>query len=781
MTEEMKDYDFAEAEPRIQKFWENHEIYKFDADKNAGKKKIFSVDTPPPTVSGKMHIGHAFMYSQMDFVARFHRMIQENVFYPFGTDDNGLPTERLVEKLNNVKSKSMDRGDFIELCLKTLKKITPDFVQGWKNVGISSDYSLYYSTIDRNSQKLSQRSFLDLYNSGEIYKKDFPGLWCPECQTSIAQAELEDKELGSLFSTLKFSCDGKELLIATTRPELLGACVAVFVNPKDKRYSKLVGKKAKVPLFNLEVPIIADDSAEIEKGTGVLMVCSYGDKYDAEAIARHKLTPKIVLNKDGTVDYQGYDGVRIKEARKRILSELKENELIAEQKSVTHAVNVHDKCGTEIEIIPTEQWFIKILDKKKKLIEQGRKIKWHPEFMQKRYENWVNGLQWDWNISRDRHFGIPIPVWQCSECKKIIVASEKELPVDPVKTNKKCSCGGKAIPEEKVFDTWQTSSITPQIGASLSSGIRIPYSVRCNAHDIIRTWDFYTIAKSLMHENKIPWDNMMVSGFVTLEGEKMSKSKGNVIEPQLIIQNYGADALRFWAASSKLGEDLDYQEKETISGKKFVTKLWNASKFISQTLSSKKPKKLIETDRLFLSRLNKIIESVTAGFKNYEYSKARQEVSNFFWHVFCDNYLEIVKRRVYSGTKEEKESASWALYHSLLAILKMMAPITPYITEEIYQNYFKKSEKEESIHISSWPGKIEISEKKSDDETLELLMNILGDVRMAKSKAQKSMKAEIVLSLENDKKEKLKSVIDDLKGVICAKEIKTGEFKVELI
>ncbi|MFH1711305.1 MAG: valine--tRNA ligase [Nanoarchaeota archaeon] len=777
MAEEVKDYDYAEAEPRIQKFWEKQEIYKF----NAGKKKIFSVDTPPPTVSGKMHIGHAFQYSQMDFIARFHRMLQESVFYPFGTDDNGLPTERLVEKLNNVKSKSMARDKFIELCLKTLKQITPDFVQDWKNIGVSADYSLYYSTIDKNSQKLSQKSFLDLYKKGEVYKKDFPSLWCPECQTSIAQAEMEDKELGSLFSTLKFSSDGEELLIATTRPELLGACVAVFVNSKDKRYKNLIGKKAKVPLFDFEVPILADDSADIEKGTGVLMVCSYGDKYDAEAIARHKLIPKIILNKDGTVNCKGYEGLKIKEARKKILNELKEQGLIAEQKSITHAVNVHDKCGTEIEILPTEQWFIKILDKKKKLIERGRKINWKPEFMRKRYENWVNGLEWDWNISRDRHFGIPIPVWECEKCEEIIVADEKELPIDPVKTSRKCSCGGKAIPEEKVFDTWQTSSLTPQIGASLSSVINIPYSVRCNAHDIIRTWDFYTIVKSFMHENKIPWENMMVSGFVTLEGEKMSKSKGNVIEPQLVIQNYGADALRFWAASSKLGEDLNYQEKEIISGKKFVTKLWNASKFISQSLSNRKPKKLLETDRLFLSKLNKIIESVSVSFENYEYSKARQEVSNFFWHIFCDNCLEIIKRRVYSGTKEEKESASWALYQSLLAILKMMAPITPYITEEIYQNYFKKSEKDKSIHVSKWPEKIEISEKKNDEEILNLLLQILGDVRMAKSKAQKSMKAEIILSLEKEKIEKLKPIMDDLTGVLCAREIKTGEFKVEFI
>ncbi|MBU4086924.1 MAG: valine--tRNA ligase [Nanoarchaeota archaeon] len=802
MAEETKkegDYDFAEAEARILDFWEKKKIYAFD---QKSKKKIFSIDTPPPTVSGKMHLGHAFMYSQMDFIARFHRMIGENVFYPFGTDDNGLPTERLVEKMNNVKSKSMDRGDFIELCLKTLKKITPRFVQDWKDIGVSADYDLYYSTIDKHCQKISQKSFIDLFKQGRVYKKDFPSLWCPECQTSIAQAELEDKEFGSLFSTLKFSVAGKTLGIATTRPELLPACVAVFVNPKDKRYKEIIGKRAKVPLFDFEVPIIADSSANMEKGTGVLMVCSYGDKYDAEAIARCKLEPKIVMNKDGSVNYGEYGGMKIKEARKKIIEYLKAQDLIIEQKSITHAVNVHDKCGTEIEILPTEQWFIKILDLKKKLIEQGKKINWHPDFMFKRYENWVNGLEWDWNISRDRHFGVPIPAWTCEKCRKVIVANESELPVDPIMTKKKCSCGGDAIGESKVFDTWQTSSITPQIAAALVSGIKIPYSVRCNAHDIIRTWDFYTITKSFLHENKTPWENIMVSGFVTLGGEKMSKSKGNVVEPQKIMETSGADGLRFWAASSKLGEDLDYQEKEIVSGKKFVTKIWNATKFVSQSLSqenvsfqgpknpikkregfcgNKKPKKLEETDRLFLASLNKVIDSATGSFSDYEYSRAKQETMNFFWHVFCDNYLEIVKRRVYSGTKEEKESASYMLYQSLLAILKMMAPITPYITEEIYQNYFKKFEKDNSIHISSWPEKIKISEKKDDGSVLDLLLSVLGEVRMAKSKAQKSMKAEIVLSLEKEKIEKLKLVLEDLKGVVSAREIKTGSFSVEFL
>ncbi|MBU1252647.1 MAG: class I tRNA ligase family protein, partial [Nanoarchaeota archaeon] len=494
----MESYDASKDEDKIRKFWEKEKIYKFDVNT---KKKIYSIDTPPPTVSGMMHLGHAFSYSQQDFIARFKRMQlagNGQVFYPFGTDDNGLPTERLVEKIKGVKSKEMSRGDFIKLCLKTLKEITPDFIEDWKRIGSSCDFDISYSTIDKNSRRISQSSFIELYKKEKIYFADFPTIWCPECQTAIAQAELEDKELNGLFSTLKFSCDGKELLIATTRPELLGACVAVFVHPEDKRYKSLVGKKAKVPLFDFEVPIIADKSADPNKGTGVLMVCSYGDKFDADAIARHKLNPRVILDKNGRIIKEEFGGMNVREARKKTLEILKEKNLVAEQKQITHVVNVHDKCGTEIEFIPTEQWFVKILDKKKELLTQGRKIKWFPEHMRKRYDNWVNGLEWDWNISRDRHFGIPIPVWYCKDCDEVILPEEKELPVDPLETKKKCpKCKKDASPEEKVLDTWATSSLTPQIASSLvEDKVKIPYSLRPNGHDIIRTWAFYTVVKS---------------------------------------------------------------------------------------------------------------------------------------------------------------------------------------------------------------------------------------------------------------------------------------------
>ena len=376
----------------------------------------------------------------------------------------------------------MKREEFISLCVKTLKEITPNFIADWKNLGVSCDYDCYYSTINDNSRKLSQKSFIELYKKGKIYRKSFPTLWCPECQTSVAQAELDDKELPSLFSTLKFKCGKDDLLIATTRPELLPACVAVFVNPKDSRYKKIVGKKATVPLFNFEVPIIADESADIEKGTGVLMICSYGDKYDAEAINRHKLTPKIVLNYDGTLNVSGYIGMKVRAARKKILEDLKNSDSILEQKQISHVVNTHDKCGTEIEFLPTEQWFISILDRKADFIKQGNKIKWHPEFMHKRYDNWVNGLEWDWNISRDRHFGVPIPVWTCEKCNETIIASESELPIDPTEHEKKCpKCKTLAKAETKVLDTWMTSSISPQIAYSLSSGkVKLPFSLRAS-------------------------------------------------------------------------------------------------------------------------------------------------------------------------------------------------------------------------------------------------------------------------------------------------------------
>ncbi len=778
----MPKIDIKEIEEKWKSYWQENKIFEFDPK---SKKKIYSIDTPPPTVSGEMHMGHALMYSQMDFIARYKRMAGFEVFYPFGTDDNGLPTEKLVQKLKKVKSTKMEREDFIKLSLETLKEILPKFVQDWKDLAISCDYSKIYSTIDDESRKISQKSFIELYKKGEIYKEEFPTIWDTEFQTPVAQAELEDRESKTLFTTINFTSQGKNLPIATTRPEFLAACRAIFIHPKNEKYASFIGKKANVPLFDHEVPIIADESADPQKGTGILMVCSYGDKYDVEAIKKHKLEPKIILEKDGTLNIEPYKGLLVEDARKKVLQDLKEKDLIVEQKEILHVANVFEKSTRPIEFIPTEQWFIKILDKKEKLIKQGGKIKWLPSHMEKRYNNWVEGLEWDWSISRDRHFGIPIPAWYCPKCKETILADISQLPIDPTKTSKDCpKCKISAIPDKKVLDTWATSSMSPELATNLFDiELTQPFSLRPQGHDIIRTWAFYTIVKSLLHKNQIPWKNITITGMVNVKGEKMAKSKGNGVNPQEIMNRYGSDSLRYWSSSSKLGEDLEYQEKDIVTGEKFINKILNATNFVFMNLDEipKEQPKLHETDRIFLVQLNNLIKSSTQTFDKYNYSKAKMQTDKFFWQVLADNYLEIVKNRIYNGNPEEKASASYALYHSLLTILKLMAPITPYITEEIYQTHFKSKEKDSSIHISHWPTPLKIKESAKDKETWDKLLEVISAARQAKSQAQVSMKNPIELTLPKEDQELLNILLDDLKSVTSTEEIKEGKLSIKVL
>ena len=781
----MDNYDFKTAENKWLKFWDKEQIYKFDPK---SKKKIYSIDTPPPTVSGKMHIGHAFSYSQGDFIARYHRMKGENVFYPFGTDDNGLPTERLVEKLKNVKGSKMDRTEFIKLCLKTLQEIKPGFIQDWKNIGVSADFNVFYSTIDDHCRKISQKSFIDLYKDGREYQKEAPTIWCPQCETAIAQVELEDKEIESSFNDIIFKLEnGKDLIIGTTRPELLGSCVAIFVHPDDKRYKNLIGKKAKIPLFNKEVPILTDEKADPEKGTGAVMCCTFGDKTDAEWYKIHKLPLIISISRNGkmTENAGKYSGLNIKEARIKIIEDLKENKLLVSQKKIIHPVNVHERCGTEIEILNSKQWYVKYLDLKNKFIESGKKLNFYPEHMFNRYENWVKGLQWDWCVSRQRFFGVPFPVWYCKKCGEIILAEEKQLPVDPLKDKplKKCKCGYNEFEADKdVLDTWATSSLTPQIAASLFPSLYkklYPMNLRPQAHDIISFWLFNTLVKSQLHNGFNPWNDVVISGWaLDQHGKKMSKSKGNVVEPQAVLDKYGADALRFWAASSKLGDDLPYQEKELVSGQRTVNKLWNASKFCFMHLEEYKgevPKKLNATDRWLLSKLNNLIKTCTDSFEVYEYSRVKANTELFFWKTFCDNYLEIVKDRLYNPDRRGKEnrlSGQYTLNYTLITILKLFAPIMPFITEEIYQNYYKKNLKKSSIHLLEWPE----SNKKLIDNKIEELgdkvVEAISYVRKEKAMKGKSLKEPVkILILSKD----LKEFEDDIKAVTQADKIEYGK------
>ncbi|MSR85909.1 valine--tRNA ligase [Candidatus Woesearchaeota archaeon] len=791
MVETMGDYSASEVEKKWRLYWEKKGTYKFHV-KNKGK--VYAIDTPPPTVSGKMHIGHAFSYSQQDFVARYHRMKGENVFYPFGTDDNGLPTEKLVEKLKNVKSTKMSRPDIVSLCEKTIVEIKPDFVNDWKIIGMSCDFSEAYSTIDKHCIKTSQKSFIDLYNKHLVYQQTAPSMWCVHCQTAIAQAELEDKELDSTFNEVAFILEnGEKIVIATTRPELLAACVCVYVHPEDKRYTKLIGKNITVPLFKHKVLIFADPSASQEKGTGILMVCSYGDKYDVEAINKRKLTPRVIFTPDGKLNSLAgkYEGLGIKDARKDILQDLEKEKLLISKKNIKHTVNVHERCGTEIEFLSSTQWFVKILDNKHKFIDAGRKIHWYPEFMRTRYEHWVEGLGWDWCISRQRHFGVPFPVWSCTTCKTLFIADEKDLPVDPLidKPKKKCSCGSSSFQgENDVMDTWATSSVTPEIilnwandkGYDTSMDM-VPCSLRPQAHDIIRNWTFYTIVKSMYHTNQIPWKDIVISGHVLdPKGEAMHKSKGNTIEPSVVLAKYPADALRFWAAGSKLGDDLRYLEKDLLTGQKTVTKLWNAAKFTFPHLEdyTSKPKKLEAFDRWILSKLQKLIKDCSENFDIYEYSRVKADTEKFFWITFCDLYLEVVKDRLYKPEergKVERQSGQYAISETFGTILKLFAPIMPYVTEEIYHAHYAKKEKKDSIHLSSWPVFSASLLDAKAEEIGDQLVEIISEVRKAKSMKSLSLKEPVkILTLPLEEKDVV-GFLDDIKAVTKAEKIIFGK------
>ncbi|MBS3133688.1 valine--tRNA ligase [Candidatus Woesearchaeota archaeon] len=794
----VKEYNSNDVEKRIRDYWEKDKIFNFNR-KNTNP--IYSVDTPPPTVSGKMHMGHAFSYSQEDFIVRYKRMNGFNVLFPFGTDDNGLATERLIEKLENVKSSKMRRKDFVKLVLKTLDEIRPGFVNDWKRIGMSCDFDIFYTTINEHCQKISQKSFIELYKMGRQYRKKAPAFHCPECRTAIAQVEMKDEELESKFIDLKFKLEnGSNLIVSTTRPELLSACVAVFVNPDDKRYKNIAGKNVIVPLFNFKVNIIEDKRVDIEKGTGVVMCCTFGDSTDAEWYLAYNLPLKEAIDRDGRMtNITGkYTGLKVKEARQKIIENLKKENFIVQERTIRHNVNVHERCGNEIEILESKQWFVRYLDLREQFLKNGKELNWYPEHMRVRLENWINGLQWDWCISRQRHYGIPFPVWYCKKCDNVVLADEKDLPVDPTQNKpriKKCDkCGCKDfIAETDVLDTWATSSLTPVIIREFFKDDKelyekiFPMSLRPQAGDIINFWLFHTLVKSQLHYNKNPWKDVMISGFVFLKGEKMSKSKGNIIEPQSIIDKYSADALRFWAASSKYGNDVDFHEKDVVTGQKTLTKMWNTFKFSYMHLENydpEKPKHLELIDQWLGIKLNKLIKECTESFDNYEYNKSKSAIDNFFWNVFCDFYIEIIKDRIYNEDKrglESKRSAQYTLYNGFLTILKIFAPIMPYITEEIYCNYYIEKEKSKSIHLSYWPEYDKNLMNKDVEEKGDKFIDILKNVRMEKAKNHKSIKEEIILSLEKKYEDYFDiNTLYDLRAVTNAVEIKfVNRFGVE--
>ncbi len=810
-------YDSKEAEPKWQKYWEDNTIFTFDPHST---KPIYSIDTPPPTVSGKMHLGHAFSYSQGDFIARYQRMKGKNVFYPFGTDDNGLATERLIEKTKNVTSKKMERDIFIKLCLETLEEIRPAFVQDWKRIGISCDFSIFYSTINDHCRRISQKSFVELYKKGRIYQKKAPIIFCPACKTAIAQVEMEDVEKNTTLNYIKAKIDtGDYIIYATTRPELHPGCVGISLDEqgdyvtvqrdngekwvisqdavekmnsefpmkvlKKFKGKELIGKKVDIPFSQKPVLVSHDISAKTGYGSGIVFYCTYGGLDCVEWMARHPdVKPILIMDESGKYnDLSPYKGMNSADARKAVLEDLEKQGVLLKKEPLHHTVNVHERCGTDIEYVATKQWFVKYLDLREKFLEAGAQLHWYPAHMKVRYDNWIKGLNWDWCISRQRHFGVPIPVWY-DEKGEIILPDENQLPVDPLKDKPK-NYKGKVLPEKDVLDTWATSSMTPQLAIQLFDDQELqkklfPMSLRPQAHDIITFWLFNTVVKSQLHEGVNPWKDVVISGHAQdPHGKKMSKSKGNIIEPQIMVDKYSADALRFWAAGSKLGDDLPFMEKDLMTGQKFITKLWNASKFSIMHLEDYQENSVTEVfDQWMLSKLQKLIQECTASFDEYEYSKTKAEVEKFFWHLFCDQYVEIVKDRLYNGSirgMNSRGSAQQGLYVTLLSLLKMIAPVMPHITEEIYQLYFAQREGYKSIHVSPWPEYNPKLVNEQAELTGDLGVDIINTVRKFKSERQMSLKEEIaeviVVSDEKEFKGMIQSIYKDLCFVLNAKKI----------
>ncbi len=778
-----KKYDHLEVENKWLNYWNENNIYKFTPD----NRKIYSIDTPPPTVNGKIHIGHIFSYSQAEMIARYKRIRGFNVFYPFGFDDNGLPSERLVEKEQGKKAHEIGREEFSKLCYETTNKYEIEFQDLFSRLGVSTDWELVYKTVSPSTIKISQMSFLDLVEKDHCYHKESPALWCNECLTSIAQAELETKSIKTTFNYINFKTEDNETFtIATTRPELLPAIVAVFVNPNDESKKHLVGKKAIIPLIDIIVPIMADEKVGIDKGTGIVMCCTFGDQTDIEWWKKYKLPLKTIFTNDGYIEksINKYGGLKIKEARKQILEDLKEQNLIIKIEDLEHEVQVHERCSKEIEYSVIKQWFIDIMNHKNDFLKIGEEINWYPEHMQNRYEEWVNNIAWDWCISRQRYFGVPFPVWYCKDCSKPVFAKKEQLPVNPLvdKPLKKCECGSTDfIPESDVMDTWATSSLTPLINMKYGEknsyeDILKPMSLRTNASEIIRTWDFYTIVKSFYHFGSKPWENVMISGFAKAsDGDKISKSKGNSsIEPIDLINQYSADVIRYWAASGRLGTDINFSEETLLRGKKLINKIWNVSKFIEMHLSDYQDKDIMEfeyIDKWILGKYQEMEKQFLKYLDEYEIGLGLNVLEKFFWN-FCDNYIEIVKHRLYRPEEfgiDQRYSGQKTVYILLYKLLQNFSIFFPYITEEIYQELYHNNV---SIHTSLIK---ELNYNFNNEiKNGDMIIEIISKARGEKTNNNVSLKTpikNISLGLNKELNNAIENSIKDFKATLFIENI----------
>jgi len=809
--------------------WDSEGIYSFD--KSAAKANIYSIDTPPPTVSGSLHVGHVFSYTHTDLIARYQRMLGKEVYYPMGWDDNGLPTERRVQNFYGVRcdptlayqegfvppfeggdgksSKAADqipisRRNFIELCEKLTLEDEKHFEALWRQLGLSIDWSQTYQTISPDAQAVSQKAFLNNLSRGEAYQAMAPTLWDVTFRTAVAQAELEDRDQPGAYHRIGFDGPEGKIFIETTRPELIPACVALVAHPDDERYQPMFGKTVKTPLFGVEVPVLAHHLAQKDKGSGIAMICTFGDVTDVIWWRELDLPNRAILGWDGRIvseapeiisDAKGKEvfaqlaGKTVFSAKQTIVELLQASgDMIGEPKPITHPVKFFEKGDKPLEIVSTRQWYIRNGGRhqalREKLIELGKTLKFHPDFMRVRFENWVNGLTGDWLISRQRFFGVPIPVWYQLDAdgnpdfEKVITPDLATLPVDP---SSQCPAGftedlrGKPngfIGEVDIMDTWATSSLTPQLAGGWISDPEkyakvFPFDLRPQGQDIIRTWLFSTVLRSFQEEGVLPWSDAALSGWILdPDRKKMSKSKGNVVVPNDLLDEHGSDAVRYWAASARLGTDAAFDVGQMKVGRRLAIKVLNAAKFVLSFEASSDAKEVTEPiDRAMLSALSEVVAQAGKAFESYDHTKALELTETFFWN-FTDDYLELVKERAYGQdtTPEAQASAVLALRIALHAQLRLLAPFIPFATEEAWSWW-----QDGSIHRSTWPQSAELDNftQGQSASMLNTASEALMGVRKAKSDQQLSMKAEITSLTINAPEEKLQE-LKKLEADLCS-------------
>ncbi|MGQ9543486.1 MAG: valine--tRNA ligase [Candidatus Bathyarchaeia archaeon] len=751
-----KTYNPSEHEAKWQEMWQRWGLYSFDRNDRA--RIPYSIDTPPPYPSGEFHMGNALNWCYIDFVARYKRMRGFNVHFPQGWDCHGLPTEVRAERLYGVRKRDVSTQEFKELCVK----LTNDYIEKMKGamkaMGYSMDWSLEYRTMDPSYYRATQLSFLILYERGYIYRGEHPVNWCPRCETAIAEAEVVYSERESELVYLHFDPAGIKLPIATTRPELLPACVAVAVNPDDDRYKSYSGLEVEVPLIGRRVKVLVDEDVDPNFGTGVVMVCTFGDKTDVKWQKKYGLPVVNLITEDGRLSVEGgkYGGLKVEDARVDIIRDLESMGLLYKFERVKQSVGCCWRCHTPVEIISKKQWFMRTRDMTGQVLEWTERVDWIPQFSKHRMIDWARSLDWDWVISRQRVFATPIPVWYCNRCGRVLVARSEWLPVDPrfeqPKEAKCPSCGGVDFTGEgDVMDTWMDSSITCAVHAGwpdhkLDFNRLFPADLQPNGLDIIRTWDYYLMVKHLALFGEAPYKTVLVNGMVRgADGRMMHKSFGNYVEASEAISKYGADSVRQWAAAgAATGYDLQFNWGEVEFGKRFLTKLWNAARFVQSNLADYKDGdiQLELIDRWLMSKLQRLTSTVTEAYEGFQFNVALEAIREFTWHILCDQYLEAVKHRLYRSDLESpsRKAAQHTLYRSLLRIIQLLAPICPHICEAIYQTLPLRDNSPRSIHLTAWPHpEAELVSDEAERQG-EAILNLIAEVRRIKSERHISLK-----------------------------------------